>query len=113
MRDFELLRAPRRRSEADQPGAAVSAVCRRHGLSPSVFYRRRAVAQGGPAVALKRDAQQHRKIGYRQLTYMMVDAGVACVGESTVYQVLSDSDLLSRLRRSTVSSGGTSNGIAT
>ncbi len=36
---------------------------------------------------------------------MMVDAGVACVGESTVYRVLSDSDLLSRWKRSTVSSG--------
>lgn len=28
------------------------------------------------------------KIGYRKLTGMMVDAGVACVGESTVYRVL-------------------------
>lgn len=36
---------------------------------------------------------------------MMVDAGVAYVGESTVYRVLSDSDPLSRWRRSTVSSG--------
>jgi putative transposase len=42
--------------EADQPGVPVSEVCRRHGLSPSVFYRWRAVAQGGSAVALKRDA---------------------------------------------------------
>ena len=36
---------------------------------------------------------------------MMVDAGVACVGESTVYRVLSDADLLSRWKRSVVSSG--------
>lgn len=36
----------------------VSEVCRRHGLSPSVLYRWRAVAQGGSAVALKRDAQR-------------------------------------------------------
>ena len=42
--------------EADQPGVTVSAVCRRHGLVSSVFYRWRAVAQGGSAVALKRDA---------------------------------------------------------
>ncbi len=33
-------------------------VCRRHGLAPSVFYRWRAVAQGGSAIALKRDAQR-------------------------------------------------------
>ena len=30
------------------------------------------------------------KVGYRKLTWMMVDAGVACVGESSVYRVLSD-----------------------
>ncbi len=50
-------------------------------------------------------ALQYPKIGYRKLTWMMVDAGVACVGESTVYSVLSDADLLSRWKRSTVSSG--------
>ena len=49
---IEILR------EAEQPGVAVSEVCRRHGLSPSVLYRWRAVAQGGLAVALKRDAQR-------------------------------------------------------
>jgi transposase InsO family protein len=45
------------------------------------------------------------KIGYRKLTWMMVDAGVASVGESTVYRVLSDADLLSRWKRSVASSG--------
>ena len=49
---LEILR------EADQPGVSVSEVCRRHGLAASVFYRWRAVAQGGSAVALKRDAQR-------------------------------------------------------
>jgi transposase-like protein len=49
---LEILR------EADQPGVAVSEVCRRHALAVSVFYRWRAVAQGGSAVALKRDAQR-------------------------------------------------------
>jgi len=49
---IEILR------EADQPGVTVSAVCRRHGLAPAVLYRWRAVAQGGSAVALKRDAQR-------------------------------------------------------
>ena len=45
------------------------------------------------------------KIGYRKLTWMMVDTGVASVGESTVYRVLSEADLLSRWKRSTPSSG--------
>ena len=49
---MEILR------EAEQPGVTVSEVCRRHALSPSVFYRWRAVAQSGSAVALKRDAQR-------------------------------------------------------
>ena len=50
-------------------------------------------------------ALQYPKIGYRKLTWMMVDAGTACVGESTVYRVLSDAELLSRWKRSTASSG--------
>jgi putative transposase len=50
-------------------------------------------------------AVRYPKIGYRKLTWMMVDAGAACVGESTVYRVLSDADLLSRWKRSTASSG--------
>jgi len=45
------------------------------------------------------------KVGYRKLTWMMVDAGVVCVGESSVYRVLTDADLLSRWKRSTRSSG--------
>ena len=44
--------------EADQSGVTVSEVCRRHALAESVFYRWRAVAQGGSAVALERDAQR-------------------------------------------------------
>jgi len=50
-------------------------------------------------------ALRYPKIGYRKLTWMMVDAGVACVGESTVYRVLSEADLLSRWKRSTASTG--------
>lgn len=50
-------------------------------------------------------ALQYSKIGYRKLTWMMVDAQIACVGESTVYRVLSEADLLSRWKRSVVSSG--------
>ena len=44
--------------ESDQPGVTVSEVCRRHGLSPSVFYRWRAVAQTGSASALKQDSRR-------------------------------------------------------
>ncbi len=44
--------------EAEQPGVTVSEVCRRNGLAPSVFYRWRAVAQSGSAIALKRDAKR-------------------------------------------------------
>jgi putative transposase len=50
-------------------------------------------------------ALRYPKIGYRKLTWMMVDAAVACVGESTVYRVLSEADLLSRWKRSAASSG--------
>jgi len=50
-------------------------------------------------------ALEYPKIGYRKLTWMMVDAGRVCVGESTVYRVLSDADLLSRWKRSAASSG--------
>jgi putative transposase len=50
-------------------------------------------------------ALQYPKIGYRKLTWMMVDANVVCVGESTVYRTLNDADLLSRWKRSESSSG--------
>lgn len=47
----------------------------------------------------------HPRIGYRKLTWMMIDADIASVGESTVYRVLSEADLLSRWKRSERSSG--------
>jgi len=50
-------------------------------------------------------AVRYPKIGYRKLTWMMIDAAIACVGESTVYRVLSEADLLSRWKRSAASSG--------
>ena len=56
-------------------------------------------------VAICQFALGFPKIGYRKLTWMMVDAAVACVGESTVYRVLSEADLLSRWKRSVASSG--------
>lgn len=42
--------------EAGQPGVTVSEVFRRHGLSPSVLYPWRAVAQTGTATAVRQDA---------------------------------------------------------
>lgn len=56
-------------------------------------------------VAICQFALGFPKIGYRKLTWMMVDADVVCVGESTVYRVLSEADLLSRWKRSAASSG--------
>lgn len=50
-------------------------------------------------------ALAHPKVGYRKLAWMMLDAGVAAVSESTVYRVLSEADLLSRRKRSTRSPG--------
>jgi len=50
-------------------------------------------------------ALSYPKIGYRKLTWMMVDALVACVGESAVYRVLNDAGLLSRWKRSMASTG--------
>ena len=90
------------------------------GVPRSVYYdwRRRASLQDRPGVpcrvyellpeeraAICRHALAHPKIGYRKLTWMMIDAGIACVGESTVYRVLSEADLLSRWKRSERSSG--------
>jgi hypothetical protein len=50
-------------------------------------------------------ALRYPKIGYRKLTWMMVDTQVVCVGESTVYRVLSEANLLSRRKRSERPSG--------
>ena len=90
------------------------------GVPRSVYYdwRRRASLQDRPGVpcrvyellpeeraAICDFAVQYPKIGYRKLTWMMVDARVVCVGESTVYRVLSEADLLSRWKRSERSSG--------
>jgi transposase-like protein len=48
---LEILR------EADQPGVTISEICRRL-VGAFGVYRWRAVAEGGSAVALKRDAQR-------------------------------------------------------
>ena len=90
------------------------------GVPRSVYYgwRRRECLEDRPGVpcrvyevlpeeraAICAFALKYPKIGYRKLTWMMVDAQIACVGESTVYRVLSEADLLSRWKRSERSSG--------
>jgi putative transposase len=39
--------------------------------------------------------KDHMDVGYRKLTWMMVDENIAFLSESSVYQILSDHDLLS------------------
>jgi transposase InsO family protein len=90
------------------------------GVPPSVYYgwRRRESLEDRrnvpcrtyevlpqERVAICQFALQHPKIGYRKLTWMMIDSEVVCVGESTVYRVLDAADLLSRWKRSEASSG--------
>lgn len=79
----------KREDLADKPGSP----CRIYQVLPE---ERQAICQF---------ALTQPRIGYRKLTWMMVDAGVACVGESTVYRVLSDSNLLYRWKRSEPSTG--------
>lgn len=45
-------------------------------------------------------ALEHPREGYRRLAWMMVDEDVAYVSPSSVYRILSDSDLLYRWKRS-------------
>jgi transposase len=42
----------------------------------------------------------HMDVGYRKLTWMMVDENIAFLSESSVYQILSDHDLLSPCQQS-------------
>jgi transposase InsO family protein len=55
--------------------------------------------------AIREFALKHPKVGYRKLTWMMVDQCVAYASESAVYRVLDASDLLSRWKRSERSQG--------
>ena len=47
--------------EAEQPGVSIAEVCRKHGLSPSVFYGWRAVAQKAAGDALKSVSKSNGK----------------------------------------------------
>jgi transposase InsO family protein len=55
--------------------------------------------------SIREFALKHPRVGYRKLTWMMVDRGIAYVSESAVYRVLRDADLLSRWKKSTRSPG--------
>lgn len=44
-------------------------------------------------------AHEHPEVGYRRLTYMMVDAGVAAVRPSTVYTILKQAGLIGRWKQ--------------
>lgn len=46
--------------------------------------------------AVVKYALEHPKEGYRRLSYMMTDAGVACFSPSSIYRMLSERDLLCR-----------------
>lgn len=43
--------------EAEQPGVTISAVCRKHRIAPTQFYRWRAVAAQGAQSALKSEGR--------------------------------------------------------
>jgi transposase InsO family protein len=93
------------------------------GLPRSVYFAWRARAQQGqledlprtPASyerllpeeveAIKAFALRHPKVGYRKLSYLMLDQDIVAVSESAVYRVLREADLLSRWKRSSRSSG--------
>lgn len=94
------------------------------GMSSSTYYRWRSQqAKGnledgyrGPLnfdAALESEIQavldyalKNPKEGYRRLSYMMIDDGVACLSPSSVYRILSDNNLLCRWKASSKSKGG-------
>lgn len=55
--------------------------------------------------AIRAFALRHPKVGYRKLTYMMLDQDVVAVSESAVYRMLREANLLSRWKRSSRSPG--------
>lgn len=55
--------------------------------------------------AIKRFSLLHPLVGYRKLSWMMVDAGIAYASESAVYRVLHEAGLLSRWKKRSTSSG--------
>jgi transposase len=50
-------------AEAEQPGVTITAVCRKHRIAATQFYRWRAVAEQGVEAALKADGRGRGKAG--------------------------------------------------
>lgn len=48
-------------AEAEQPGVTVTAVCRKHRIAATQFYRWRALAEQGAAQALKAEGRGRSK----------------------------------------------------
>ena len=55
--------------------------------------------------AIKAFALRHPRVGYRKLSYMMLDQNIVAVSESAVYRTLREAGLLNRWKRSTPSPG--------
>lgn len=84
------------------------------GVPRSVYFAWRARAQSGQlqdlprcpqsydrllpdeVEAIKAFALSHPKLGYRKLSYLMLDKDIVAVSESAVYRVLREADLLNR-----------------
>jgi putative transposase len=49
--------------------------------------------------------KEHKEVGYRSLSYMMLDEDVVAVSPATTYRVLKDADLLNRWNRKASSKG--------
>jgi transposase InsO family protein len=115
---LELVAKTRERS-----GWELNRILAALGLTRSVYFewqRRCAVGRLGdesPApprldrllpeeeARIRQFALKYPRIGYRKLTWMMVDRGIAYVSESAVYRVLREAGLLSRWKKSTRSPG--------
>lgn len=107
----------------ERSGWTVSRILGQLGLTKSLYYswleRRRsdrlADEQAGYLrwnAALPDEKQavidfalKHPQEGYKRLAWMMVDEDVACLCPSTVYNILSEKDLLYRFKRSEQSPG--------
>jgi putative transposase len=107
----------------ERSGWRLDAILAALGVPRSVYFEWRLRAAGGrledaapvaprldallaeEAQAIRDFALRHPRVGYRKLTWMMIDQGVAYASESAVYRVLDEADLLSRWKRSERSSG--------
>ena len=102
----ERVRADLTRQQ-ERTGFSLSRLLALWGLSRSTFYgwaaELRTANRYNPAAILAEEESavvefrgQHREVGYRKLTWLMNDAGVAALSESAVYSILSKQNLLGR-----------------